>query len=77
MDFLNWLQAYATVFIRRLSKLDSKTILFGFALIVVAVLSLVLGPIGILVLGVIVVFVLPAINADIRSEVEEEMRRRK
>ena len=77
MNVFRWLQAYATVYARRLSKLESKTILFIFALIVVAVLSLVLGPVGILVLGVIVVFVLPAINTDIRSEVEDEMRRRK
>lgn len=77
MDFFKWLQAYATVYTRRLSKLDSKTILFCIALIVVAVLSIALGPLGILVLGVIVVVVLPAINSDIRSEVEDEMRRRK
>lgn len=77
MNVIRWLQAYATVYVHRLSKLDSKTILVIVALIVVAILASVLGPLATAVLGLIVIFVLPAINSDVRSEVEDEFRRRK
>ena len=77
MNVIRWLQAYATVYVHRLSQLDSKTILVIVALIVVAILASVLGPLATAVLGLIVIFVLPAINSDVRSEVEDEFRRRK
>jgi hypothetical protein len=77
MKVLKWLQAYAIVYSRRLKELDSRTIMFFAALVFVAILALALGPLGTLVLGAIVIFVLPAINADVRSEVDDEYNKRK
>lgn len=77
MDFIRWLQAYATVYSRRVSNLSAKTIIYLAALAVVALLALILGPLGMLALAVIVLFVLPAINTDVRSEVEQEYNNRK
>lgn len=77
MDILVWLQAYATVYVRRLSKMDRKTLLSILVLIVVAVLASALGPAATMVLGVVIIFVLPAINADVRSEVDAEYKRRR
>lgn len=77
MDFIKWLQAYATVYSRRARKLSTKTIIYLAALVVVALLALILGPLGMLALVVIVLFVLPAINTDVRSEVEQEYNKRK
>ena len=77
MDFIKWLQAYATVYSRRARNLSAKTIIYLAALVVVALLALILGPLGMLALAVIVLFVLPAINTDVRSEVEQEYNNRK
>lgn len=77
MNFFKWLQAYATVYARRLGKLDSKTLLCIGALIFVAVLASALGPAATLVLLAVVIIVLPAINSDIRSEVDDEYKRRR
>jgi len=77
MNILKWLQAYATVYCRRLSNTDRKTLLFIVALIFVAVLASALGPAATMVLGVVIIFVLPAINADVRSEVDDEYKRRR
>lgn len=77
MNVIKWLQAYATVYVHKLSQLDSKTILMIITLIVVAVLASFLGPLATAVLGLIVIFVLPAINTELRSEVDAEYRRRK
>lgn len=77
MDFIKWLQAYAAVYSRRARNLSAKTIIYLAALVVVALLALILGPLGMLALAVIVLFVLPAINTDVRSEVEQEYNKRK
>lgn len=77
MDFIKWLQAYATVYSRRARNLSTKTIIYLAALVVVALLALILGPLGMIALACIVLFILPAINTDVRSEVEREYNKRK
>lgn len=76
MNFLHWMQAYATVYYRRLCNLNRAAVMYLVALIVAVLLALVLGPLGMLALLLVVLFVLPIINIDVKKEIDEEYNRR-
>ena len=76
-NFIAWLQAYAAVYSRRAGQLSSKTLSQIAVLAVAIILALILGPLGMLALALIVLFILPVINNDIRKEVEEEYNKHK
>ena len=76
-SFLKWLGAYVTVYSRHVCKTSRSKLALIAAVVFALFLAAVLGPLGTAVLVIVVLFVLPAINADVRSEVEHEYRNRK
>ena len=76
-DFLKWLGAYATVYSRRLHNTGRSKLALIAAVVFALIIAALLGPLGTVVLILVVLFVLPAIHADVRSEVDREYRNRK
>lgn len=75
MNYLKWLQAYITVWGGMASSLDRTRQGYIAAFVFVAFLASIVGPLGTLVLVVLVLFGLPALNTDVRRAVNEEYKK--
>ena len=76
-DFLQWLRAYASVYSRRAHNISRSKRLIIAAIVFALLIAALLGPIGTVVLVLVVLFVLPVIHTDIRREVDREYQKRK
>ena len=75
MKVLRWLGACLTVYIRHLFMLSEASLVEAVMLIFVLLLAAALGPLATVVLILIAVFVLPALNSDVREEIDKEYTR--
>jgi hypothetical protein len=77
MNFLKWIGACLTVYIRRLGMLDNMSLIKVFILAFVLLLAASLGLPATVFLLIVAVFVLPALNSDIKREIDDEYTKRK
>ena len=72
MRFLQWIEACLTVYIRRLATLSRESVVRAVLLIFVIVLAATIGLPATVILVLIAIFVLPALNSDIKNEIDKE-----
>lgn len=77
MKVFSWLRAYVVVYSDMLRTMTKTRLLYIAALIGVAFLALILGPIGTVLLLIVCLFVLPVINTDVKSAIDREYSKRK
>jgi hypothetical protein len=77
MNFLKWIGACLTVYIRRLGMLDNMSLIKVFILAFVLLLAASLGLPATVFLLIVAVFVLPALNSNIKREIDDEYTKRK
>ena len=76
-DFFKWLGAYVTVYSQRIHNTGRSKLALIAAVVFALMIAALLGPLGTVVLILVVLFVLPALNTDVRSEVDKEYKKRK
>ena len=76
-NFFIWLGAYATVYSRRIHQTSPSKLRTIAAVVVALIIAAILGPLATAVLICVVLFVLPAINTELRSEVDREYNKHK
>jgi ABC-type antimicrobial peptide transport system permease subunit len=76
-DVLKWLGAYATVHSRRMHQMSRSNLRIIAAVVVALIVAALLGPLATVVLICVVLFVLPAVNTDVRSEVDREYKNKR
>lgn len=74
MKVLDWFMAYMIVYLGLIKSLSKQGKYYLAALIVIALVAAALGPLGTVALLVVILFVLPAINSDVRQAVDREYR---
>ena len=72
MRFLQWIEACLTVYIRRLATLSRESVVRAVLLIFAIVLAATIGLPATVILVLIAIFVLPALNSDIKNEIDKE-----
>lgn len=72
MRFLQWIEACLTVYLRRLANLSRTSVVKAVVLIFVILLAAMIGLPATVVLVLVAVFVLPALNSDIKNEIDRE-----
>ena len=72
MKFFVWLQAYAIVYSGMVRSLSRGKFLVIAALVFVAIIASLLGPLPTAIMLVIGLFILPAINTDVRQAIDKE-----
>ena len=74
MKVLDWFMAYMIVYLGLIKSLSKQGKYYLAAVIVIALVAAALGPLGTVALLVVILFVLPAINSDVRQAVDREYR---
>jgi len=77
MNVLRWLKAYVVVYIRMLSTMNSERLTYAAAIMLVAIIAALLGPACTVALLVVSVLVLPALNPEVKQEIDRELRKSK
>lgn len=72
MRFLQWIEACLTVYVRRLATHSRESVVRAVMLIFAFVLAATIGLPATVVLVLIAIFVLPALNSDIKNEIDKE-----
>ena len=72
MKVLDWFMAYMIVYLGLIKSLSKQGKYYLAAVIVIALVAAALGPLGTVALLVVILFVLPAINSDVRQAVDRE-----
>lgn len=72
MRFLQWIEACLTVYLRRLANLSRASVVKVVVLIFAILLAAMIGLPATVVLVLVAVFVLPALNSDIKNEIDRE-----
>ena len=75
MKVLHWLEACLIVYIRRLFMLSEASLVKAAMFIFVLMLAATLGPLATACLILIAVLVLPALNSDVKKEIDKEYTR--
>lgn len=76
-DVFKWLGAYATVYSRRVHQMSRSSLRIIAAVVVALIVAALLGPLATVVLICVVLFLLPAVNTDVRSEVDREYKNKR
>lgn len=77
MNILKWLGACGTVYLRKLFACDNATLIKVCIFVLLLFLAAGIGPLATLFLLVVCVVFLPALNNDIKREIDQEYNRRK
>jgi len=77
MNVLKWLAACFTVYMKRLVHSDNMTLIKASVIIFFLMLAAAIGQLATLFLIVVAIIALPALNPDIKKEIDEEYTRRK
>ena len=77
MNFLRWLAACFTVYMKRLVLSDNMTLIKAAVIIFFLMLAAAIGQLATLFVIVVAIIALPALNPDIKKEIDEEYTRRK
>ena len=75
-NILKWLGAYVVVYSRRVCNTSRSKLALIAAVVFALFVAAILGPLGTAVLVIVILFVLPAINTELRSEVDREYKRK-
>ena len=75
-DVFKWLGAYVVVYSRMLHRTSRSRLGFIAAVVFALIIAALLGPVGTLAVLFVALFILPAINTELRREVDNEYKKR-